>query len=118
MADVTMKKFDEIESGYGGGFLYAAKSLGVTAWGMNIEMLPPNWDEYPLHDHAEDGQEEVYVVLEGSVTLSAGEESWELVPGTIARVGPEQARKVVPGDAGATLLVIGGTPGKAYQPKA
>jgi uncharacterized cupin superfamily protein len=117
MADVTVKHFDDLDS-YMGGFLYAGKGLGVTAWGMNIERMPPGWSDYPLHDHAEDGQEEVYVVLEGSVTLEADSESWTLRPGNLARVGPEQKRKLTPGDDGATLLVIGGTPGKAYEPKA
>lgn len=116
MADVTFKQFDELDN-HEGVFLYAGKGLGVKSWGMNIERMPPNWDGYPEHDHAEDGQEEVYVVLEGNATLQAGGESWELKPGSMARVGPEQKRTVVPGDAGATLLVIGGTPGQAFAPK-
>ena len=57
-------------------------------------------------------------VIVGSVKLQADDESWELTPGTMARVGPAQKRTVVPGDGGATLLVIGGTPGKAFEPKA
>lgn len=116
MPDVTMKTFDDLDS-HEGMFLYAAKGLGVTAWGMNVERLPAGWDGYPEHDHAEDGQEEVYVVLEGNAELQAGDESWHLAPGTMARVGPEQKRKVIPGDAGCTMLVLGGTPGKAFEPK-
>lgn len=117
MADVTVKRLDELDS-HGGQFLYAGKGLGVTAWGMNVERLPPNWAEYPEHDHDKDGQEEVYVVLQGSATLHADGDSWQLEPGTLARVGSGQKRKLVPGDEGVTLLVIGGTPGKAYEPRA
>ncbi len=115
MADVTLKRIDEME-GHGGKFLYARKALGVAAWGMNVLRLSPNWDGYPDHDHAKDGQEEVYIVLEGDATLQTGNESWNLVPGMMARVGPEQKRKIVPGDGGVTVVVIGGTPGKAYEP--
>ena len=68
MADITVKDFDELDSSYEGAFMHAAKTLGVTSWGMNIERLPAGWADYPLHDHVGDGQEEVYVVLEGSVT--------------------------------------------------
>jgi uncharacterized cupin superfamily protein len=118
MADVIVKSFDELDSSYQGAFMHAAKSLGVTAWGMNIERLPPGWADYPLHDHAADGQEEVYLVLEGSVTLEADDDRWTLNPGSLARVGPEQMRKITPGDEGATVLVLGGTPGKAFEPKA
>lgn len=115
MADINVKRFDELEN-YGGQFLYAGRGLGVTAWGMNVLKLPPNWMDYPDHDHAADGQEEVYVVLQGSGTLQAGGESWHLEPGTLARVGSGQKRKIVPGAEGVTLLALGGTPGKAYEP--
>jgi len=102
---------------YAGQFLYAGKGLGVTAWGMNVERLPAHWDEFPHHDHAENGQEEVYVVIDGDATLHADGQTWHLERGTLARVGPKQKRKIVPGEKGVTLLAIGGTPGKAYEPK-
>jgi mannose-6-phosphate isomerase-like protein (cupin superfamily) len=118
MADVTIKRFDDLESYKGEGrFRYAAKSLGVTSWGMNLLQLPAQWADYPEHDHAKDGQEEVYLVLEGSAQLQAGSESFPLEPGMFARVGAGQKRKIVPGPKGVTLLALGGTPGKAYAPK-
>ena len=117
MANVTVMGIDEMESVHGGGFVLARKSLGVTAWGMNVERLPAGYDKYPEHDHAEDGQEEVYVVLEGKATLHADGESWELARGTFARVGAGQKRTITVGDEGATMLVLGGTPGKAYEPR-
>ena len=115
MADVTVKRFDELES-YQGQFLHAGRGLGVTAWGMNLLRLPPDWPGYPNHDHAKDGQEEVYVVLEGSGKLAADGLSWDLVPGTLARVGAAQKRTITPGPGGVTILALGGTPGKAYEP--
>jgi uncharacterized cupin superfamily protein len=113
MADVTVKTIDDFED-HGGQFFYAGKGLGVTSWGMNVERLPAGWADYPDHDHAEEGQEEVYVVLEGNATLEANGESWTLGPGTFARVGAEQKRKITPGENGVTILAIGGTPGKAF----
>jgi uncharacterized cupin superfamily protein len=115
MADVTVKKFDELES-YKGQFLYAGRGLGVTAWGMNVLRLPPGWRDYPDHDHAKDGQEEVYLVLDGSATLQAEGKSWKMEPGVLFRVGCAQRRKIVPAGEGVTLLALGGTPGKAYEP--
>ncbi len=116
MANVTVMGIDEMESVHDGGFVLARKSLGVTAWGMNVERLPAGYDKYPEHDHAEDGQEEVYVVLEGKATLHADGESWELTRGTFARVGSGQKRTITT-DEGATMLVLGGAPGKAYEPR-
>src|SRR4029079_1745269 len=115
MADVTVKRIEELES-YHGQFIYAGKGLGVSAWGMNVLKLPPGWGGYPDHDHAEDGQEEAYVVLEGSATLTADGESWVLEPGSLARVGPRQKRKIVPGPQGVTLLALGGVAGKPFEP--
>ena len=120
MPDVTVKRIDELESyqgpgGPSGQFLYAGKGLGVTAWGMNVLKLPPNWAGYPEHDHKRDGQEEVYVVLRGSARLEAEGKTWELEPGMLVRVGSGQRRKIVPGTEGVTLLALGGTPGKAYS---
>jgi mannose-6-phosphate isomerase-like protein (cupin superfamily) len=115
MADVTVKRIDELE-GYQGRFLYAGRGIGVKAWGMNVLRLPPGWSDYPLHDHTKDDQEEVYIVLEGSAELEADAERWTLAPGTLARVGAAQKRKIVPGPDGVTILALGGTPGKAYAP--
>jgi len=52
MADITVKGFDELDNSYQGAFLHAAKSLGVTSWGMNIERLPAGWADYPLPGHS------------------------------------------------------------------
>jgi uncharacterized cupin superfamily protein len=118
MTDVTFKTFEELDSHEGKGrFCFAGRSLGVTAWGMNLERFPAGYDQYPDHDHADDGQEEVYVVLEGDATLTADGESWSLAPGTMARVGARQRRKLVPGPGGVTMLVLGGTPGSVFEPR-
>jgi mannose-6-phosphate isomerase-like protein (cupin superfamily) len=122
MIDVTVKRFEELDSYQGQGvpkgqYAYAGRGLGVTAWGMNLLNLPASWPGYPDHDHAKDGQEEVYIVLDGSARLQADGEDFTLEPGVLARVGPAQKRKIVPGPKGVTLLAIGGTPGKAYAPR-
>ncbi|OVE79765.1 hypothetical protein BVY01_01615 [bacterium I07] len=113
MADVTVKKIEDFKD-YGGQFFYAGKGLGVSAWGMNVAKLPAGWKDYPLHNHADDGQEEVYTVLKGDAKLEADGKSWELKPGVLVRVGPDQKRKITPGKRGVTILAIGGMPGKIW----
>src|SRR5204863_494139 len=65
------------------------------------------------HDGAaqDPNQEEVYVPLEGSGLLEAGDETFTLRPGMMARVGPNQLRRIVPGPDGIRFLALGGTPG-------
>ncbi len=120
MTDVKAKHFDDIPYYQGPNsipgirFHTAGRELGVTAWGMNVLAIDAGCSGYPEHDHAKDGQEEVYVVLRGSGTLKAGAEETPLATGTLVRVGPEQRRKIVPGAQGIVVLAIGATPGKAY----
>ena len=123
MSDVTVKRVAEIGHYQGPNaiagikFRSAAKELGITAWGMNVLEIDSGCTRYPEHDHAADGQEEVYVVLRGSATLQAAGESYALEAGSFARVGPKTKRKIVPGPEGVTVLAIGATPGKAYEPR-
>jgi mannose-6-phosphate isomerase-like protein (cupin superfamily) len=84
---------------------------------MNVIDLDPDVTQYPEHDHVKDGQEEVYTVLRGSAILHAGDQTWTLEPGVLARVGPSQRRKIVSGPHGARVLALGATPGKAYEPR-
>jgi hypothetical protein len=121
MADVTLKAIDEMEGINGGAARRARAELGVTSWGMQVVTLPPNWDGYPMHDHGPDAfdpnQEEVYIPIDGSATLLADGETFSLAPGMMARVGPTQTRKIVPGPEGVRFVAIGGTPGRAYEPR-
>ena len=83
---------------------------------MNVLELDPGCDGHPEHDHTADGQEEVYVILDGSVVLvtDAGEQT--LNAGDMARVEPHARRKLVTREHAARILALGGTPGKAFTP--
>ena len=115
MADVTVAAIDEMEPIYGGLARRARATLGVTAFGMQVFTLPPSWDGYPEHNHDagafDPDQEEIYIPLDGSATLHAGDETFALTPGMMARVGPDQLRRIVPGPEGIRFVALGGRPG-------
>ena len=115
MPDVTVTAIDEMEAIHGGMVRRARAALGVTAWGMQVLTLPPEWDGYPMHNHDagafDANQEEVYIPLAGSARLVADGREYELRPGMMARVGPEQRRKIVPGADGIRFVALGGAPG-------
>ena len=115
MAGVTVKRLDEFDNN--GGFFRARAGLGVTSFGLAVEHWPPNDDRYPEHDESSTGQEEVYVVLEGSGALRAAGEEHRLEPGVFARVAPGVTRKLLPGADGLEVLCIGGVPGGVFQPR-
>src|SRR5213082_946649 len=115
MADYTAKRIGDMEASYGGGFVKARAELGVTAFGFQVIQLPPGFEGYPEHDHADTGQEEVFLALTGSGWIDIEGERAELDGETLVRVGPKARRKVYSGPDGLRLLAIGGSPGEAYK---
>jgi len=133
MADLNHVRVDEIEAidGFFKGitFYKAAAGLGASGFGISVIDMAPGAIDYPEHDHSEEGiggqmfakrpeqlgQEEVYVALRGSGTLITDDGEFPLDADHIARVGPSAKRKVTPGPDGIRLLVVGATPGQAYD---
>ena len=119
MADVTVKRLDEFEAIFGGGFLRVRAGLGVSSFGIAVMDLPPNFSDYPEHDQAHDNQEEVYGLISGRATLRVGGEGGEeiaLEPGVWVRVGMHEKRKILTGGEPAQVLAVGGSPGAVYDP--
>lgn len=115
MPGVVVKHEDELEAKYGGAFKLIRHGLGVTSFGIQLINLPANMDGYPEHDHATDGQEEVYTAMEGSAELTVAGQTIALDPGVWVSVAPDETRKIVTKDSPIKLLVIGGVPGKAFE---
>jgi mannose-6-phosphate isomerase-like protein (cupin superfamily) len=116
MADFSALQIDETEAIFGGAFHRVRASLGVSSFGMQVIQMAPGADFYPNHDHAETGQEEVYVVLDGSAEFDIEGEHVSAVRDTAVRVGPQTKRTIAPGPDGVRLLCLGAIPGQPYSP--
>jgi uncharacterized cupin superfamily protein len=122
MDPITVKKIEQIDAYAGPNaipgirFRPARQALGVSSWGMSVIELDPDCSGYPEHDHEGEGHEEVYLVLRGSIVLRTGDAERVLSQGDFVRVAPEVKRKFVTREQGATILALGGTPGKPYEP--
>lgn len=115
MSGYSVKRIDEMEAIFHGSFKRAGAELGIESFGMQVFDMPPGFSDYPEHDHSEDGQEEVYLVLGGAAELEVDGRRLELAPGLIARVAPGTRRKLYTGAAGARVLAIGAVPGEIYS---
>ena len=115
MADCTVKRLEDFEAVFGGGFRRVRAGLGISSFGLAVMEFPPNFENYPEHTQEHDHQEEVYTVIEGRVTLEVGGTSHELEPGVWARVGPGERRRLVTGSEPARVIAIGGVPGGVYE---
>jgi mannose-6-phosphate isomerase-like protein (cupin superfamily) len=82
------------------------RELGVTSFGINLLVLGPG-ERGRIHSH--ERQEEVYIVLDGELTLLVEREPTVLGPDRLARVAPGVRRQLVNGGSSPlVLLALGG----------
>jgi len=115
MGNYSAKRIDEMEGIYGGAFRRAGAELGIESFGLQIFDMPSDFDGYPEHDHSQDGQEEVYVVLRGSGEFLVDGERVPVDTERILRVPAGTKRKLMPGPEGIRVLALGGVPGALYE---
>jgi len=103
-------RLDDIERR--GRMVPAREHLGIHSFGLNAFM--PNDEGVLINDHDEtgSGQEELYVVLDGHATFEIDGETVDAPAGTFLSIPPEARRKAT---GTGTVLVVGGTPGVAYE---
>jgi mannose-6-phosphate isomerase-like protein (cupin superfamily) len=101
------------ELGEGPGFRKIRAALGVTAFGVNATVYPPQYEGF---HHYHDTQDELYFVHSGRVQVEVEGETRELGPGGLFHVESTTPRKVSnPFDEEAIILVVGGKDG--YVPR-
>jgi mannose-6-phosphate isomerase-like protein (cupin superfamily) len=100
---------EDIGEGY--GFRKIRKGLGVTAFGVNVLVLPPS---YETGRHLHEEQEELYFVHRGRIEMTFGDgDAHEIGEGGSARVDAATVRKMrnVSDSEDAIILVAGGKDG-------
>jgi len=115
VSNYAVKRIDEMEAIFHGAFRRAGAELEVESFGLQIFDMPAGADQYPEHDHSEDGQEEVYVTLRGSGEWDIDGQRVPVDPENILRVSAGTKRKLTPGPDGIRVLALGGVPGKVYE---
>jgi uncharacterized cupin superfamily protein len=110
-------RIDELPSLWDGFARLVRPGLGLSAFGANVMNLPPDYST-KSHDESGSGQEELYVCLAGSGAVVLDQEDTELPldPEQLAAVGPGVSRVLRSGPDGLRVLIIGGAPGRAYEP--
>ena len=105
MADADLS-FAVLDRDTGERFQRLRAELGIESFGMNLIVLAPRQRG---RIHAHEHQEEVYVVLEGELTLFVDGLAHLLGPDRVVRVGPGVRRQLVnAGPARLVLLALGG----------
>jgi len=103
-------RLDEIERR--GRSIPVREHLGIHAFGVNGWTQGDDGTLINEHDEGPNGQQELYVVMEGTASFEIDGETFDAPAGTLVFVEPSSKRKAT-GDA--TILAVGGTPGEAYR---
>jgi quercetin dioxygenase-like cupin family protein len=112
---MARRSIDVMETGYAFAkldpaseerFVSLRRELGVSSFGINQILLAPG-QRGRIHRHT--SQEEVYLVVSGTLTLWIEGERHELGAGEVARVAPEVRRQIAnPHREPVLLVALGG----------
>ena len=96
--------------GEGPGFRKIRGPLGVTEFGVNVIVLPADWQTNP---HYHERQQELYLVIDGEIEFDLGGEKRVLGPGGLVRVDAATVRSLrnTSSTAEATYICVGGEGG-------
>jgi quercetin dioxygenase-like cupin family protein len=95
------------------------RKLEIEAFGVQAFSAPSGVTVIGEHDETllgEAGQEELYVVLKGAATFEIDGETVEAPAGAMVNVQPTAKRKATATEDDTTILAVGGTRGKPYEP--
>jgi tetratricopeptide (TPR) repeat protein len=92
--------------------------FGITSFGVNA-WTGHNAGDRIINEHdesEEDSDEELYLVQQGRATFELDGEPVEAPAGTFVFARPGVKRTAFAEEPGTTIVALGGTPGKAYEP--
>ena len=108
----SVSSIDRLGEGY--GFRKIRTPMGITAFGANSVVLPP---DYPTRNHFHDEQEELYFVHKGAIEFAFGDGTTHRVEeGGLVWAAPHTIRQLRSvGDQDAVYVAVGGKNG--YVPR-
>jgi uncharacterized cupin superfamily protein len=112
---VATMAIDDLPSLYDGLIKLARSGMGVTAFGVQVMDLPPDYTTQS-HDEADSGQQELYVGLRGAGWVLTDEQRLPIGEGMLIRIDAGVGRRLASGPDGVRILCVGGLPGGVYQP--
>jgi tetratricopeptide (TPR) repeat protein len=91
--------------------------FGITGFGVNAWTAVDAGDRIiNEHDESDDGNEELYFVLNGRAMFELDGDRVDAPAGTFVFVHPSVKRTAFAEEPETTIIALGGTPGQAYEP--
>ena len=111
MSDYTILNLDEVPDAFGGKYpgemRFLTQPLGNRQVAVTHRKMPPGSGGKGSYGHRHKTQEEVYLVLSGTLEFKLGDEVLEVPAGTAVRVAPDTVRSVWnEGPEDAALVIV------------
>ena len=120
MTSYAVAQLDEIDEVSDGGYPFrpVRLHLGITSFGANAWTARGVGDRIiDEHDESEpDGDEELYLVVRGRAVFELDGDRVAAPAGTFVFAPPGVKRTAFAEEPETTVIVLGGTPGMAYEP--
>ncbi|WP_158058138.1 cupin domain-containing protein [Halorussus halophilus] len=101
----TKTEYESVEP-VGGGLHFLRDALDCENLGVTVAEVDAGWTGKE-HDHGSDGQEEVYVLLDGEATVTVDGEDVAMESGDALRIAPESTRQIHNGDTESRFVLVG-----------
>lgn len=88
------------------GLYFLRDALDCENLGVSVLECEPGWTGKE-HDHADDGEEEVYLLVEGEATVVIEGEEVSMTEGDAVRIPAEATRRIENGDAESRFVLAG-----------
>ena len=117
MAAYEKAHIDQIASKQWPYWIPIRHHFGIETFGINLWRGRDDGTVIPEHDHAEQGEPELYYVVDGHATFTVGGEEVDAPLGTCIWIDPSATRAASAQIPGTLVLSVGaGAPGTGYAP--
>ena len=117
MASYEKASLDEIASKQWPHWIPIRHHFGIETFGINVWRGRDDGTVISEHNHAEDGEPELYYTIEGHATFTVDGEEVDAPAGTCLWLNDPSTTRSATGDKDTLVLSVGaGVPGQTYAP--
>jgi quercetin dioxygenase-like cupin family protein len=103
---ISLADAPDVLGDYPGEMRMLTGTLGATQTALTWRRMPPDTGGRGSYGHSHKTQEELVLVLEGTLTFKLGDDVFEAGPGTAVRIAPDVVRSVHNDTDSDVVLVI------------
>ena len=101
----TKVNYDDVEP-VSDGLHFLREPLDAEHLGVSVLECDPGWSGME-HDHADEGQEEVYVLVDGEATVTVDGEEVRMEAGDALRISADATRRIDNDDSESRFVLVG-----------